>query len=252
MATARARRYLQRTVIAVVLATVVGGSFLTLPPSFFSDKSNFLNQYFAKLAWGWTSALILSHLYFGSVDRSSSSSSSSSSQNTITNKLNKPFITLLLQGVLRWTLTTLVWSLLTQRTITHTPILERIFIASGSCSVEVHSLPKICKLNGGEWSGFDVSGHCFILILSILMIIEELNLVQSSSNQKRRTKTRSLTTSMLRNGMLALLTLWWIMLFATAVYFHSFSEKLAGTMIALGVWYLMYEIIFQKIGIRPL
>ena len=91
-----------------------------------------------------------------------------------------------------------------------------------------------------------------ILILSILMIIEELNLVQSSSNQKRRTKTRSLTTSMLRNGMLALLTLWWIMLFATAVYFHSFSEKLAGTMIALGVWYLMYEIIFQKIGIRPL
>lgn len=48
---------------------------------------------------------------------------------------------------------------------------------TGHCHGSEISSRSSCREDGGKWvPGFDISGHCFILIYSSLMICEEVSL----------------------------------------------------------------------------
>lgn len=105
--------------------------------------------------------------------------------------------------------------------------------------------------------GHDVSGHTFILVLGMLLVMETLipyapyALPQSSS--LRDSIPRSLYAAQnvfqlpgqrkanfaVLGFCVALLALWSSMLLATSLYFHHAGEKLTGFLSALAVWALM-------------
>lgn len=49
---------------------------------------------------------------------------------------------------------------------------------TGHCHGSKLSPRSTCSIDGGKWvPGFDISGHCFILIYSILIMCEEVSFV---------------------------------------------------------------------------
>ena len=114
-------------------------------------------------------------------------------------------------------------------------------------------------LYAGWHGGHDVSGHTFILVLGMLLLIETLipfvpyvlpsfsyfresiphalyatnNVFRVPSKRARIVNIAVMTTAML------LLTLLSSMLFLTSIYFHHPGEKITGFLAAVAVWLLM-------------
>lgn len=87
-------------------------------------------------------------------------------------------------------------------------------------------IPKLSR-------GHDISGHTFLLTLSILFLVDALA-------KARRGRSTPLALSAQAAGW-ALVTLWMTMLGATALYFHNWQEKASGfgeffTLISLAFW----------------
>lgn len=70
--------------------------------SFFADKRNFFNQYFVKLAWGWTSLACLVHYVVSHLPSSTSSSSTAAKRLEIRPLLRYTLATLFWIGFARW------------------------------------------------------------------------------------------------------------------------------------------------------
>ncbi|TPX57003.1 hypothetical protein PhCBS80983_g04140 [Powellomyces hirtus] len=237
------KRY-QKNILILYPLTVLIGSFIHTffppPDTVFSNKRNPLNQYFAKRGWFWTGLTLLLFLLISSP------------------------IPRRLQAAYRWGFATLYWIVFAQWAFGHS-IFDRVLMLSGTCSIDGHGHPKVCKLNGGEWLGFDVSGHCFLLIHMSLFIYEELQLLvyppppapalrssrttSSDNNASTSTSTAEVLphptlTAILSTLLIFLLLLWYSMLIATSLYFHSWQEKIAGTIAGMVYWFSTYAIIW--------
>ncbi|KAJ3054812.1 fat storage-inducing transmembrane protein 2 [Rhizophlyctis rosea] len=220
----------------VILGTAVQELFAELPVSVFNNKRNPLNIYFVKLGWAWTALPLLILMPMAAWHASAGKSE----------PIRKKAVT---HAVLRFLGATLYWIFLAQWFFGDA-ILERIYINTGSCSLGVeHALPRLCKKNGGNWLGFDISGHCFLLIHASLFIFEELRVI----SQKRSTTSRAaqsqapseayqVTEAVLSSLLVALLLLWWVMLIATSLYFHSWREKIVGTVVGMSYWAAVYVV----------
>ena len=241
--------YVQRpsTEIVLLATTASAASSPSISLPFLADKRNILNQLFVKNAWGWTSVavvlLILASVHSTfNVHRMNASSSDSTRKRV-------------LYALLRYALMTSYWFLLTQWFIGPS-ILDRIFVyTGGEClsppsppasffsrntqQVDISTYNSIysshhCRRQGGIWSlGHDISGHAFILLLSALYLISELHILRPKS----RLFLRSL---LLRFPVVLLVWLWWVMLAATAVYFHSWQEKVTGWVFGITFPLLIY------------
>ncbi|TPX61898.1 hypothetical protein PhCBS80983_g00872 [Powellomyces hirtus] len=229
------KRYQKNIAILYPVTVFIGSlvhSILPLPETIFSDKRNPLNQYFAKRGWFWTGLSLLLFILLSS-------------------PANRR-----LRATYRWALATLYWVVFAQWAFGHS-VFDRVLMMSGTCSIEGHGLPKVCKTNGGEWMGFDVSGHCFLLIHMSLFIYEELQLLvlptPGTSSKTNPAPPTNLSkpflphptlTAILSSILVFLLLLWYVMLMATSVYFHSWQEKIAGTLAGMAFWAATYATVW--------
>jgi hypothetical protein len=205
----------------------------TAPPaSFFSDKYNFLNTYFVKWSWAWTSLPLAVYICYTNL------------------KVTQSFRALLV-GMIRWMLATGYWYAMTQQFFGPS-IFARIYHARGVCSIDSAAAYHECKAVNGKWESFDVSGHCFILIHASLFILEEIRVSALSLNMilknghAYRTARRDAFESVLLVGLIAMLIIWYLMLIMTCVYFHTWSEKAFGTFFGLLFWLGTYRYSYQR------
>jgi Inositol phospholipid synthesis and fat-storage-inducing TM len=104
------------------------------------------------------------------------------------------------------------------------PLMDKIFVwTGGSCQGTSNPIndpsSSLCRNVGGKWlGGFDPSGHSFLLVLSSLYLWFELLPLLRVDNK----------VPILLKLVLGVLVAWWWMFLMTAVYFHSFAEKLGG------------------------
>ena len=189
----------------VLLASIIG--IIELPETYFSNKYNPLNQFMAKYAWGWTVVVLLPLILSRKQTRS------------------------VIVGILLLGLSTMYF-------LISVKFMNFVHHITGSCSIQNSEIQmntrSICNKNGGYWQGFDISGHCFLLVHSSLYINHELKLAE----------TRGIQNSIINYvviGARFILFIWWMMLIFTCFYFHSVSEALLGLWMGIGFWAILYE-----------
>ncbi|KAF7361764.1 hypothetical protein MVEN_00520600 [Mycena venus] len=187
---------------------------------YWANKGNPLNVYFIKQAWGWTSAAFLLAWSTG------------------------PPSTRTAARLTRWLTATATWLVFTAWFF-GPALIERIVLASGGdtatpalpCPPATH--PALFASSSSfvlpqEWhgatprlrKGHDVSGHIFLLTLSILLLAQQI----SPSFTLTRWSTPH-TAAIYAN--LTLITIWLFASGTTSVYFHSPGEKITGYLLGL-------------------
>ncbi|KAL4896627.1 inositol phospholipid synthesis and fat-storage-inducing TM-domain-containing protein [Aspergillus ambiguus] len=210
------------------------------PVNYFARKNNIFNVYFVKIGWLWTTlaftAILLGH----------STYTAPSSQ--------RPRRTG--QALLRYALATLAWWLTTQWFF-GPAIIDRSFVLTGGRCERVAPLAgdagdgddspglrtlfsaAACKAAGGAWhGGHDVSGHVFMLVLATAVLVFELGGVLGGADAGKGSEVG--VGSWSRRFVVAVVGLSWWMLLMTAIWFHTWLEKLNGLLIALGTVYMVY------------
>ncbi|CAD5116644.1 unnamed protein product [Dimorphilus gyrociliatus] len=236
--------YNTTTKIGLYLCGVTVLSLVTdivpIPRSYFSNKKNFFNQYFAKLGWFWTFSIAGMFII------------STSYVYTLANRRR------ITSNLLRLLVATGLWYVST----TAFNFIERI---TGFCSNNPSiTWKRECVRNGGTWVGFDISGHCFLLTYAILILHEEAKVLrgweripdqiekevregtcripESDRNSFKLLYDRITPTIRVCFVLMASLAiLWEVMLFITVLYFHNMPQKLTGTCVACMCWLITYS-----------
>ncbi|KAF8543916.1 inositol phospholipid synthesis and fat-storage-inducing TM-domain-containing protein [Trichophaea hybrida] len=205
---------------------VLASTFYLLSPSpatnesYFSQKGNLFNVVFVKYGWLWTTFAFLVHC-------------------TRLRKSSKP------KAALRWGLATVWWILVTQWFL-GPPLMDRAFLVTGgTCEMldtegpDAMGMSKgkllitsaACKLQGGKWrGGHDLSGHVFLLTHASLFLWSELLPFLRAG----------VSGGMESGAVFTILGMWWWMLLMTGIYFHTWTEKVTGLIVATMQWGLLY------------
>ena len=242
--------YLKRPQINVlviwfgILGLSAVANVFQFPSTFFSNKHNFLNQYFVKVSWGWT--LITLGPYM----------------------LTTAFVygchqwkKACAKAVFRLVIATCIWYFFTNI------VFHYIYDITGVCisktnvpNFNISTMADCKQLKPRHyWDGFDISGHCFLLSLIILVQASELQLqkhwdqIPSASNNLLTVGTKSISSVKSKFAITRLLVdilfvincclgiLWHIMLIVTCIYFHTFLSKALGASAAILSWMLTYN-----------
>jgi hypothetical protein len=200
------------------------------PVNYFARKDNIFNVYFVKVGWLWITAAFVSLLF------SQPPYTTSSSQQP--RRIG--------QAIARYFLATLVWYITTQWFFGPAIIDRSFVITGGKCeqvipqaeegSANLHTLltATACKAAGGAWrGGHDVSGHVFMLVLATAMLVCELiGVLKGASgldNGSRKSEDGDCESTGLRKWSVwfvgAVAGLSWWMLLMTAIWFHTWFEK---------------------------
>ncbi len=245
-------------VVGILVLSVVG-DFAPQSSSYFSRPDNFFNAYFVKLGWGWT--LLVSGLFVFVTSYTYSCGNAVVVKNQMT----------------RLVLATCVWYGATSSFLL---VEERL----GICAVGTKFLNKAqCLAGGFRWKGFDISGHCFLLVWNGLFLIEEgkaylgweriremirneehLRLNTDPGSEERAERATVLSKLSLDEFlhlrrrylahtpkvrvlfclMAALALLWDGMLICTALFFHIMIEKVVAACAAVLLWFVLYRGIY--------
>lgn len=219
-----------------------------LSPSYFAQKSNIFNVVFVKRGWGWVTLAFMTFLF--------SHPSTGTPGFVLTPRR--------LKALLRWTAVTAYWFLVTQWCF-GPAIVDRGFrwtggrceiaereVAMGDTSLGEMITAVACKASGGKWKGgHDISGHVFLLTLGVAFLTQEVGwavlrwsgqqaeersvvmsdgALKSASVESDATIVQAANQSILgAGGKLAVsvmcLSTW--MLLMTAIYFHTWFEKVS-------------------------
>lgn len=235
--------------------------FSPFPKSYFARSDNLFNVYFVKLGWFWTLLFSSPFLYFTNFT-------------LCCGDLQK----FLKHHVPRLVIATIFWYCWTSAF----NVIENVY---GRCNMKAYETKRGCLKAGHFWSGFDISGHVFILIYSSLVLIEEARPIVGWDNIKehlrledhnRRTQEQSPTSNPLRNlnsdeistlrflyqkhtpiikllfvAITVLQLLWDVMLVCTMLYYHRMVEKVAGGIIAIITWYFTYRAWYPSKSVLP-
>jgi hypothetical protein len=218
--------------------------------NYFAGKRNIINIYFVKLGWFWTT---LAFLFLQVAARPANA--------------QKHYF----QSSLRWCLVTLSWFLTTQWFFGPALIDRSFTLTGGHCEPQLANTTGLkeaidmtriqsglaCKAAGGRWrGGYDISGHVFMLVLSSAFLLYEMHISDrdsahpSVSPQAAAAVAHDMTEAERKavggwetEGQARLrlwaryfayavvgLDLWMLMM--TAIWFHTWLEKLAGLLIA--------------------
>ena len=225
-----------RAVIYLVI-TILLSSFCDYSEnskSYFAQQHNIFNLYFVKFSWGWT-LLSLGVYFLANIFQENEE------------QLNvKTQIERLLKVTARITIATLVWYY-------GTGLFLMVEEYSGVCNLPNYLNKNTCKENGFVWKGFDISGHCFLLVWCNLVIIEEVSNLSkfpkrndyntSRNNAIKNTDFR--WTEMMFYLICCVTMLWDLMIVCTNMFFHSATEKILGTTIAILSWAFLYKLIYN-------
>ncbi len=135
-------------------------------PSYFARKSNIFNVYFVKRGWGWTTAALLAFVLAHPAIASPRARA---------------------QAAARWAAVTAWWVLIVQWCF-GAPIIDRGFrwtggqcdvaelgVVAGTADVAEALTAVACKASGGQWrGGHDISGHVFLLTLGSALLMNEV------------------------------------------------------------------------------
>lgn len=225
-------------------------------PSYFARKSNLFNVVFVKRGWGWTTFAFFFFLL--------THPSGGAGGLDITPRR--------LRAMVRWVAVTGWWFLVTQWCF-GPPLIDRGFrwtggkcdlvqqeVMEGSAGVGDVFTAVACKSAGGKWSGgHDISGHVFLLVLGTIFLAQELGWSvarwRSRSTEERcvvmadgAIKSANVEAEIAPGqgeGAYALgvgaktalgvmgLNLW--MLLMTAIYFHTWFEKVRSEAVNKGI-----------------
>ena len=223
--------------------------------NYLAQKNNVFNMYFVKLGWGWTLAMCTPFVLMTS---------------TVYTGFN---VTKICRHLSRVAIATLIW-------YTFTSSFEYIDSRTGECLKRTISTKAECKSNKSEWlKGFDISGHVFILMHSLLHMLEEVKFFQKwdvvhkkleaklqcqESNSAEKTVVLAetsvywyrLLTPILRVNfilMSCLILLWECMLLTTCLFFHEMMHKLIACFLAIICWFLTYKTWYpsNEFGLTP-
>ncbi|XP_013190796.1 acyl-coenzyme A diphosphatase FITM2 [Amyelois transitella] len=234
---------------------------LTFPKTYFSRSDNIFNQYFVKIGWFWTLFLTVPYVLL-------------TSYTTCCGKRK-----LIVTGhMLRLIIATFFW-------YAWTTIFNIIETNYGRCNSKSFDSKTSCLKNGHFWNGFDISGHCFILIYSSLIMIEEARAINGWERIKdyirdekysRSVEDKTISTNPLRNisaeeleilkvsyenftpyvrafliAISLLQLLWDVMLVSTILYYHIMVEKFISGVIAILTWFVTYRVWYTIPNILP-
>ncbi|CAN6653653.1 hypothetical protein TRVA0_026S01904 [Trichomonascus vanleenenianus] len=199
-------------ILALYPMTMVLGQLVSIfnpGPSYFSNKRNVFNVLFVRQAWLWTTMAFAVHSAYAA-----------------SREHGRLRFAVLRQEALRYVLAT-VWWLLFAQWFFGMPLMDRIFVLTGGYCDGVDGIEAgtpmssaACRSQGGIWTGgYDPSGHSFLLPHSSLFLWFEIL-------PTLRSIARPLPFAI--KTVLSLIALWWWMLLMTSIYFHSFTEKMAG------------------------
>lgn len=251
---------------------------IALPPhhalNYWANRKNIVNRIFVKKAWLWTTAAWLAQLFFLRLAAATprlKKEDARSGQATITSPVSI--------SVLRYMVATGAW-LLFANWFFGPPLAERILTATGAVCVpssnaglgkveEMYcrtrtplsstSHPALFSGSGAAKSiraawrgGHDISGHTFIMVLSSLLLLEDIApylaaLLNNSSigrvvfgdakvDHRAKAVMGEQKAKLAVAASMALIGLWSWMLLNTAIYFHTPQEKVSGLIVALAAW----------------
>ena len=240
--------------ILLLIIVVLGSTLCTFelsPETPFSDSRNPMNVYLVKLSWGWTlicifpTILITSFLYTGFNFR------------------------VVLRHFTRLGIAHLIW-------LSVTTLFVVIDSYTGICIENEDILERsACIKRGLYWSGFDISGHIFLLTYCIYVITEECanikleiwdeyngtlhfenRVVDKLTDRMKEIlpQVHRLTSYFIDKLEILALTeilMWMVMVIATSLYFHSFAEKILGYVFGLLAWYLTYGLLYGRSAYLP-
>ena len=121
---------------------------------------------------------------------------------------------------------------------------------AGVCPVTLHLTKRDCYQAGHTWTGFDASGHTFLLSWNNLFMLEEfaVSCQQTSSvSPQHRWAPLEKYLQILSRFLCLLMFLGEIMMIFTSLYFHTFAEKIIGIGCGLSSWYFLYKFLYPKI-----
>ena len=236
---------------AIFMISLVA-DYVSMPKTYFSRSDNMLNQYFVKWGWAWLLAVTVPWV-------------------ALTGHMlgcgRRP---ILIKHLCRLIIATMAWMLWIK-------FFNYIETNHGRCintkDFQLQSKTK-CLQAGKFWSGFDISGHTFILIYSSLILAEEgaavigwegikdlilkeehsRNVLNETSTGHLRNlssedleflkKSHNALTPYLRALFVAMTLqqlLWDVMLVSTLMYYHIMLEKMIGGVIAILTWFVTYR-----------
>ena len=184
--------------------------------AFVGDKNNSVNQIFVKFGWGWTVTVTLTNALVLQV---------------VSGRIQWKWLLGLFVQLL---MSTAVWWILTS-------LFEVIEGLTVSCSNPNITDVVECRQHNFTWEGFDISGHTFLLMFSILVLVQELPDVSeypSVDCHFWRVSLISLTSFFI----CALIALWIVMLLVTSLYYHVFWHKIVGALFAWSGWLFVYSL----------
>lgn len=106
-----------------------------------------------------------------------------------------------------------------------------------------------------DFTGYDISGHTFLLIFSNLLISSELKLSESlvklaKTEEKIKDNindgTRLNNFPSVKLACLVLTVLWDFMLIQTALYYHTMLQKAVAALWAFASWYILELVFYSK------
>jgi len=223
--------------------------------SYFANPNNFLNQWFVKIGWFWTLLVVGSFVYL-------------SSQTYSCGRFN-----IIRNNIVRLVIATGAWFCLTN-------MFDLLEHKSGICDITKYHKKETCLASGNHWKGFDISGHCFLLVFSNLVMIEEgkaylgwerikdfLRIEEHRRVTDDQDKSDTPLTKLkndeflhLRNEypkrtpyvrflfcLMAILMIFWdFMLLITVLYFHMMIEKVVASGVAVLSWFALYKFIYKQ------
>jgi hypothetical protein len=232
-------------VSALLVCSVLKDFNIVGSSSYLAQKDNILNAYFVKFGWAWTLVacvpfvLMTSLVYTG--------------YNWIVVK----------NHLARIAIATLAWYVFTS-------LFDHVDTVTGKCSNKQITLKSDCKRNKHEWLGFDISGHTFMLMHALFLMIEEVRIFHDwdlfnrklqeklgYGSEKEPTEKATIDNQYKRADILyklftpfikinfifmALLALLWeVMLLTTFLYFHTIMHKLLAAFFAIAIWFVTYR-----------
>lgn len=228
------------------------------PVNYFARKNNIFNLYFVKVGWLWTTAAFASLLLFQPAYRASSSLSQAQQQTRVRRAL---------QALLRYAIATTIWYLMTQWFFGPAIVDRSFVVTGGKCEEVMDRAEKMdlgerpsdqletlfsaaaCKAAGGAWKGgHDISGHVFMLVLATAFLAHEAvgagafsafspsTRADGESGRERKASDPVVSGEEVDSGLArkwSLRLVWgvvglgWWMLFMTAIWFHTWLEKVS-------------------------
>lgn len=217
--------------------------FIPVPRSYMSRKDNIFNKYFVKLGWGWTLCIVGTFIFLTSWTYCCGN----------TTRVRK--------HLLRVVVSTVIWYF-------WTTLFVFIEAWTGFCISEKYSTRLSCIKHGYRWTGFDISGHAFLLVYCNLFLMEEAKCIrgwerigelirneefdedsplhslqeQELTSLKQSYEKYTVFIKVLFIFMTLLNILWDVMLICTILYFHTMVQKVCGGIIAVVTWFITYRV----------